>query len=323
MIVKWGVLGTASIAKNCTIPGMLMADSCELYAISGRNEDKVAEYKEKFGFKKGYVGYDKLLEDPEVQAVYIPLPNGIHKEWVIAALKAGKHVLCEKPMALNADDAKEMMDTARENGVILMEAYAYLHSPYVRALKDEINSGRLGKILYIDTGFITQGYKEDIRLYKNLGGGMIYDLGVYCTTMILSLTDSEIEYVKAVAEKTSEGVDAFTTVIIGFKNGIRASFVVGMTLGEDTNARYDKLYIHGTEGNIKSDVEYNQEGKLKYTVRYGNKTKIKKVYAPQNYSLEVENLSKSILGLEKPLVSEEFTVKNAELIDMILEAIGY
>lgn len=323
MKVKWGVLGTASIAKNCTIPGMLMADSCELYAISGRNEDKVAEYKEKFGFKKGYVGYDKLLEDPEVQAVYIPLPNGIHKEWVIAALKAGKHVLCEKPMALNADDAKEMMDTARENGVILMEAYAYLHSPYVRALKDEINSGRLGKILYIDTGFITQGYKEDIRLYKNLGGGMIYDLGVYCTTMILSLTDSEIEYVKAVAEKTSEGVDAFTTVIIGFKNGIRASFVVGMTLGEDTNARYDKLYIHGTEGNVKSDVEYNQEGKLKYTVRYGNKTKIKKVYAPQNYSLEVENLSKSILGLEKPLVSEEFTVKNAELIDMILEAIGY
>lgn len=323
MKVKWGVLGTASIAKNCTIPGMLMADSCELYAISGRNEDKVAEYKEKFGFKKGYVGYDKLLEDPEVQAVYIPLPNGIHKEWVIAALKAGKHVLCEKPMALNADDAKEMMDTARENGVILMEAYAYLHSPYVRALKDEINSGRLGKILYIDTGFVTQGYKEDIRLYKNLGGGMIYDLGVYCTTMILSLTDSEIEYVKAVAEKTSEGVDAFTTVIIGFANGIRASFVVGMTLGEDTNARYDKLYIHGTEGNIKSDVEYNQEGKLKYTVRYGNKTKIKKVYAPQNYSLEVENLSKSILGLEKPLVSEEFTVKNAELIDMILEAIGY
>lgn len=323
MKVKWGVLGTASIAKGCTIPGMLMADSCELYAIAGRNEEKVNEYKEKFGFKKGYVGYEKLLEDTEVQAVYIPLPNGIHKEWVIASLKAGKNVLCEKPMALNAADAREMYDIARENGVILMEAYAYLHSPYVQALKDEVNSGILGQILYIDTAFVTQGYKEDIRLYKDLGGGMVYDLGVYCTTMILSLVDSDIEYVKAVAEMTENGVDAFTTVIIKFTNGIRASFVVGMALGTDTNARYDKLYIHGTEGNIRSNVEYNQEGKLKYSVKLGSKEKTKKVHAPQNYSLEIENLSRSILGLEKPLVSEQFSIRNAELIDAILKEIGY
>ena len=110
MAVKWGVLGTANIAKGCTIPGMKRAKGCELYAIAGRNEEKVKKYKEEFGFEKSYIGYDALLEDKDVQAVYIPLPNHLHKEWVIKALKAGKHVLCEKPLALNADDAREMFD---------------------------------------------------------------------------------------------------------------------------------------------------------------------------------------------------------------------
>ncbi|MDO5449100.1 MAG: Gfo/Idh/MocA family oxidoreductase, partial [Clostridia bacterium] len=90
MKIKWGVLGTASIARHCTIPGMLKAESCELYAIAGRNEEKVNEFKEKFGFVKGYTGYEKLVADPDVQAVYIPLPNDIHKKWVIECLKAGK-----------------------------------------------------------------------------------------------------------------------------------------------------------------------------------------------------------------------------------------
>lgn len=323
MKIKWGVLGTASIAKYCTIPGMLKAESCELYAIAGRSEEKVKEFKEKYGFQKGYVGYENLVADPKVQAVYIPLPNDIHKKWVIECLKAKKNVLCEKPMALNEEEAKEMYKVAKENGVILMEAYAYLHSPYVGALQNEIKSGALGDLLYIDTGFVTQGYKEDFRLHKNLGGGMVYDLGCYCTTMILSLVDSEIEYVKAVAEMTDEDVDAFTTVIIKFKNGVRASFIVGMVLGENSNARYDKLYVHGTKGNIRSDVEYNQEGTLTYSLKKDGQVQQKKVFAPQNYTLEVENLSKSIMGLEKPHVTEEFSLKNARLLDAILKAIGY
>ena len=164
--VKWGVLGTANIARGCTIPGMKRAKGCELYAIAGRNEEKVKKYKEEFGFEKSYIGYDALLEDKDVQAVYIPLPNHLHKEWVIKALKAGKHVLCEKPLALNADDAREMFDEAEANGVILMEAYAYLHSQYVASLKEDVKSGIIGDIDYIETAFITQGYVEDIRLHK-------------------------------------------------------------------------------------------------------------------------------------------------------------
>lgn len=323
MSVKWGVLGTANIARGCTIPGMKQAGNCELYAIAGRNEKKVESYKNEFGFTKSYVGYEKLLEDPEVQAVYIPLPNSLHKEWVIKALKAGKHVLCEKPMVLTADDAREMFDIAKANNVILMEAYAYLHSPYISSLKADLESGIIGDVDYIETAFVTQGYVDDIRLYKELGGGAIYDLGCYCTTMILSMIDSDIEYVMANAEFNDFGVDVFSSALIRFKNGVRASFNVGMIFNPGTNGRWDRLYIHGNKGTIVSPVEYNQAGDLSYDIISDGKKITRTVNAKWNYTLEVEQLGRCIEQGEKPFISSEFTVKNAELIDQVLAKAGY
>ncbi len=322
-MVKWGVLGTANIAKGCTIPGMKAAKNCELYAIAGRNEDKVKAYKDEFGFALGYVGYDRLLADPDVQAVYIPLPNHLHKEWVIKALKAGKHVLCEKPLALNADDAAEMFDTAKENGVILMEAYAYLHTPYIDALRDEIRSGIIGDVDLIETAFFTQGYVDDIRLYKEMGGGAVYDLGCYCTTMILSLIDSEPDHVMGNAEFNEYGADDFTAVIIKFKNGIRAAFNVGMIFEPGSDSRRDRLYVHGSKGCIESAVEYNQSGELCYSVTADGKKTDRKVTVEQNYMLEVEQLGRCIENNEKQHVTPEFSIKNAKLLDMVLEQIGY
>ena len=323
MSVKWGVLGTANIAKGCTIPGMKMANNCELYAIAGRSESKVQSYKDMFGFEKAYVGYEKLLEDPEVKAVYIPLPNNLHKEWVIKALKAGKHVLCEKPLALNAEDAKEMFAVAKENNVLLMEAFAYLHTPYIASLKETIKSGAIGEVEFIDTAFFTQYYEEDIRLYKELGGGAVYDLGCYCTTMILSLIDSEPDMVVAKAEFNDKGADVLSSVILKFANGARAVFNVGMIFDPGSNRRKDILYIHGSKGTIVSDVEYNQSGNLTYTVTSGSEVCKPEVEVDQNYKLEIEQFGRCIEEGEKPHVSAEFTVKNAELLDKILEQIGY
>ena len=323
MSVKWGVLGTANIAQGCTIPGMKEAGNCELYAIAGRNEVKVNDYKDRFGFEKGYVGYDKLLEDPEVQAVYIPLPNNLHKEWVIKALKAGKHVLCEKPMALSADDAREMFAVAKENNVILMEAYAYLHSQYIESLKSDIASGVIGDVDFIETAFYTQGYVEDIRLYKELGGGAVYDLGCYCTTMILSLIDSGIEYVMANAEFNDKGADVFASALMKFTNGARAAFNVGMIFDPGRDGRRDRLYIHGSKGIIVSDVEYNQDGRLTYTIKAGTKEYHPVINVSHNYMLEIEQLGRCIENGETPHVTEEFTIKNAEVLDKILEQIGY
>ncbi len=321
--IKWGVLGTANIARGCTIPGMKLVEECELYAIAGRSLEKAESFKQEFGFQKAYGSYEELIADNDVQAVYIPLPNHLHLKWVKEALNAGKHVICEKPLALNAAEAKEMFDIAKENNVYLMEAYAYLHSPYVNSLKKDIADGIIGDVDYIETAFVTQGYKEDIRLYKDMGGGAMYDLGCYCTTMILSLIDSEPDYVKASAEFTDLGVDSMTSGIIRFKNGARAAFNVGMILGENTNARYDRLYIHGTKGSIRSEVEYNQQGEVSYRIYTPDGVIEREISIPQNYSLEIGQMCRCIGGDEKPHVTPEFSIKNAELMDKVFTEIGY
>ena len=139
--IKWGVLGTAGIARGCTIPGMQQAENCEMYAIAGRSIEKAEAFRAEFGFQKAYGSYEALLNDPEVEAVYIPLPNELHCEWAVKALNAKKHVLCEKPLAPTLEEIERMIAAANENGVLLMEAFAYLHSPIVSAVKAELDSG--------------------------------------------------------------------------------------------------------------------------------------------------------------------------------------
>lgn len=322
-MIKWGVLGTAGIANGCTIPGIIKAENAEAYAIAGRSEAKVNDFVNRFGFKKGYVGYEKLIEDKDVQAVYIPLPNDIHKEWVIKALNAGKHVLCEKPLAMSEAEVNEMFEAARKNNVYLMEAYAYLHSPYMESLVADVKSGIIGDVQFVDTAFLSQGYFEDFRLHKEFGGGALYDLGCYCTTMILSLIDADFKNVKAVCQKTDLGVDRLTTAIMDFENGASASFCVGMVLGPNSMARHDRLYIKGTKGVIISDVPYNAEGMLSYRIEASGKTIVRAVNTPQNYCLEVTQLGNCIEGRETPFITESFSKKNAKLIDLILNEIGY
>jgi len=326
--VKWGVMGTAGIAAGCTIPGMQQAAGCELYAVAGRSLEKAEAFKERFGFAKAYQGYDALLADPEVEAVYIPLPNDIHCEWVIKALNAKKHVLCEKPAAMNETELRRMFAAAKKNGVILMEAFAYLHSPYTERLKEIVSGGEIGKIDYIDTAFLTQDYSEDFRLHKEQGGGGIYDIGCYCTSMILSLIDSPVRYVKADAELDSAGVDRLASVMIGFEDGSRATFNAGMNLGIDTADRYDRLFIHGSEGCIRSAVEYNAQGGLSFDVTVKNEkgeriTRTERVTAGSNYSLELEQLNDCIRNGAKPHITEEFSLKNMRLLDRILDVSGY
>lgn len=323
MAIKWGVLGTANIASWGMIPGMQQAEDCELYAIAGRSEIKVNAFKERFGFQKAYVGYDTLLADPEVQAVYIPLPNHLHYEWVMKAIEAGKHVLCEKPLALNTLEAEEMFRAAKRKGVLFAEAYAYLHSPYVASLREVIDSGSIGAVDYIETAFVTQGYEEDYRLHKEYGGGAMYDLGCYCTTMMLSLVDSEPSFVKACAEFGGDDVDFYTAGIVKFENGVRASFNVGMIFGKGKNGRFDRLYVHGSKGYIRSEVEYNQEGELSYRIISDGKEMTKTVTARQNYCLEVERMTQAILGTGELLVTPEFSLRNARLMDAVLREIGY
>ena len=210
--IKWGVMGTAFICERSTFPGMLQAENCEMYAIAGRNMEKAERFKETYGFQKAYGSYEKLLADPKVEAVYIPLPNTMHYEWTIRALKSGKHVLCEKPLAPTEAQAEEMFKAAEENHVYLMEAFAYQHSPYIAAVRKEIENGTIGDVRYMESAYITSDYDpKNIRMRRDTLGGCTYDLGVYNTSLILRILGDEPAKVRAIASFSEEKIDTLTS----------------------------------------------------------------------------------------------------------------
>ncbi|MBE5806809.1 MAG: Gfo/Idh/MocA family oxidoreductase [Clostridiales bacterium] len=321
--IKWGVLGTANIARVCTIPGMKLAENCETYAIAGRSMEKAQAYKEQFGFEVAYDSYDALLADPNVEAVYIPLPNTLHREWVIKAAKAKKHILCEKPMAPTAAEAKVMQECADQNGVVLMEAFAYLHSPLIAALKAELDSGAIGDVRYLENAFVTGSYDlSNIRMRRETLGGSVYDLGCYCISQAIWLL-GEPDGVQAVGTFSPQAIDRLTTGIMNYADGRAAVFTCGMVLSRESIGRLDRLQIHGTKGFIRTDAQYNQEGTLSYQIVTKKEIVTRSVYAPQNYSLEVAQLGRCITDGEKPHVSHEMTLAIARTVDKALKAIGY
>lgn len=324
--IKWGVLGTAYIFERDTAEGMRRAENCELYAIAGRNMEKARAFQAKYGFQKAYGSYEELLADPEVEAVYIPLPNTMHVEWTIKALEAKKHVLCEKPLAPTAREAQRMFDAAKENGVWLMEAFAYQHSPFIAAVKEELDSGAIGDVRYVEAALITSDYDlTNIRMRWETLGGCTYDLGVYCSSLILRLLGKEPRKVQAISSFSPEGIDLYTAVLMEYEGGVKANFDCGMVLATERNSALDRFQIHGSLGSIESVVfGFNTPGQLQYRIKtFDGRDEIKTVEVPHNYALEVEQLGRCISCGETPAVTEAFSVSNARTIDAILKQIGY
>ncbi len=319
--VRWGVLGTAGIARGHTIPGMLQADNCTLYAVAGRNPEKAESFRAEFGFEKAYGSYDALLADPRVEAVYVPLPNDLHCEWAVRAMRAGKHVLCEKPMAVSRAQAEEMFREAEKNGVLLMEAFAWLHSPWVQAVKAELDAGAIGEIRYLESAFLTGRRPDtDIRLRRETYGGALYDLGCYTVSMALWMIGREPEEVRAAAQLSDRRIDLYTVALLLYGDGSVAKLDCGMLL---PSGRLDRLRIHGTRGIITSPAEFNQSGEVPYTVVRDGTAETRTVTAPDNYALEVAQFGRCIREGEKPHVTREFTLKVAGVMDRILKEIGY
>ncbi len=324
--IKWGVLGTAYIFERDTAEGMRQAENCELYAIAGRSLEKAEAFQKKYGFQKAYGSYEALLADPEVEAVYLPLPNNMHREWAIRAMQAGKHVLCEKPLAPTEEEAAQMFAAAKENGVKLMEAFAYLHSPFVEAISKEIENGVIGEIRYAEAALITSDYNSaNIRMCRDTFGGSLYDIGVYSSSMLLRMLGQEPESVHAVSIFSQEKVDLFTMVLMEFPGGARAQFNSGMVLATERNSAIDRFQIHGTLGSIQAiDFGFNVPGRLSYRLKtFDGIDMVKYVESKNNYRLEVEQFGRCITDGESPLVSEELTMSVARTIDRILKEIHY
>lgn len=320
--VNWGILGCAGIAKVRTIPGLLKADNASLYAVASRGDAKAEEFRELFGAEKAYGSYEALLADKAVEAVYIPLPNSMHYEWVEKAARAGKHILCEKPLALNAEEAEKMYKICESEGVLLMEAFAYRHAPLIQKVKELLDEGAVGKVKYLEshlTDLLTD--MSNIRMNKNLGGGAFYDMACYNVSAVSYLTGKEPVKVKAFAEMDEEyGVDVSNTFLLQYEDGVQAS-------GYSSLNSYARGYyaVVGEKGRIEVPCNFNCRNICKFTVTSEgvvNNVEVleeKKteytVMCPDNYMMEIEQFGRCIMEGEKPLVSKEETLMNARILD--------
>ena len=251
--LRIGVLSTADIAIKKVIPGMHRAARVEIAAIASRDRDQARAVAERLDIPRAHGTYDALLADPDIDAVYIPLPNHLHAEWTIAAARAGKHVLCEKPLALTAADAGRMAQACDAAGVRLMEAFMYRHHPSWVAVRDLVESGRIGRLAAVRSWF--SYYNDDpanIRNIREYGGGALYDIGCYNVNLSRLLFGGEPTRIRASIERDpATGVDVLTSAILDFDEG-SATFTCGTRL--ETDQRVD---IYGTTGRISIGIPFN------------------------------------------------------------------
>lgn len=251
--LRIGVISTADIGVAKVIPGMRRASRVEVVAIASRDAAVAAAVADRLAIPRAHGSYDALLADPDVDAVYIPLPNHLHADWAIAAARAGKHVLCEKPLAMTAADAERMGAAARDGGVVLMEAFMYRHHPSWVAVRELVASGRVGRLQAIQSWF--SYYNDDptnIRNIRDIGGGALYDIGCYNINLSRLLFGSEPEVVgAAITRDPTMGVDILTSAILRFGDGI-ATFTC-TTRAEDDQ----RVDIYGTTGRISIDIPFN------------------------------------------------------------------
>jgi D-xylose 1-dehydrogenase (NADP+, D-xylono-1,5-lactone-forming) len=307
--IKWGVLGCARIARNSVIPAIMKAVNSEFYAIASRDAAKLKQCQDQFHCPKAYLSYDELLNDPGVQAVYIPLPNDLHKEWTIRAAQKGKHVLCEKPIALNSEETLEMITECSENKVKLMEAFMYRYTDRTGKVMEILNSGVIGKIKYINSQFrFFLDRENDVRWEPAHGGGSLYDVGCYPVNFIGMITGCAPVSIKA-EYIPHNGVDTIFSAVLKYENGIIANVNCGF------NA-FPRVYseIIGTHGVIQIPDTFFGEGGTITVITAQGKKEIP-VKESDRYRLEIEDFAGAILEDRPPLFSLEETVRNMRIID--------
>jgi predicted dehydrogenase len=251
--VRWGVLGVAGIAVHKVIPAMQASQSSPVVAIASRTAGKAEAAATELGVERAYDSYEALLGDPDVEAVYIPLPNHLHAEWTMKAASAGKHVLCEKPLAMSSEQAEEMVGFCDQAGVKLMEAFMYRLHPMWVGVKEIVDSGRLGDLLAVQAFFSYRNVDpENIRNIAEYGGGALMDIGCYPVNVARMLFDAEPSRVKAVIRRDPEfGTDFLTSALLDFE-GRQASFTCSTQI-EDSQG----VEIVGTEGRIEVEIPFN------------------------------------------------------------------
>lgn len=221
-LLRIGILSTAKIAREFTL-GVRGSGKIKIAAVASRDFARAQEFAKEFGIAAAHGSYDELMASPDIDAVYNPLPNSLHAEWSIRAMQAGKHVLCEKPLAMTAQDARQMFHSARQNAVRLVEGYPYRSQPIMLKLAQALRAGEIGRVEFIRASF---GFKltdpSNIRLNPRLGGGSLWDVGCYPISLVRLAAQECPTRVHAIAQWTSTGIDNAMIATLEFASGLLA-----------------------------------------------------------------------------------------------------
>jgi predicted dehydrogenase len=252
MKIRWGILGTAKIAVTKVIPAMQRSEWCEIVAIASRDLSKAKAAAAELNIPNAYGSYEELLADNSIEAIYNPLPNNLHVPWTVKAAEAGKHVLCEKPIALSAEEARTLIEVRNRTGVRIQEAFMVRTHPQWLETRRLIHSGRIGPLRSI-TGFFSYFNPDptNIRNHLELGGGALMDIGCYPITISRFMYETEPRRVLGLIERDATGTDILTSAVLDFPNG-HSTFTCSTRL-----APYQRMIFTGTEGRIEVLIPFN------------------------------------------------------------------
>jgi D-xylose 1-dehydrogenase (NADP+, D-xylono-1,5-lactone-forming) len=313
MPVKWGILSTAGINQQF-LAGARASDQLRVVAVASRDAAKAERYARENKIERAHGSYEALLEDPEVEVVYISLPNALHVEWAVKALEAGKHVLCEKPLSRRVSEVERAFEAAGAAGRLLTEAFMFRHSPQTRKLVKLVADGAVGRAMMIRSSFsFVAGDPADVRLSPGLDGGGLMDVGCYCVSGSRLLA-GEPERVSAEQVIGSAGVDVALTGTLRFSGDVLAHFDCGVALSSR-----DELEVVGDQGSLFLDDPWHCREPVIELRRSDGVERIE-CEAIDPYMLEAENMSAAIRGEQEPLLGRDDAIGQARAIAALYDA---
>jgi D-xylose 1-dehydrogenase (NADP+, D-xylono-1,5-lactone-forming) len=308
--VKWGIVSTADINRK-VIPGAHASPKVELVAVASRDQARADEYAKTWEIERAYGSYEALLADPEIEAVYISLPNTMHCDWSVKALEAGKHVLCEKPLSRHANEVEAAFDAAARTGLSLSEAFMYRHNPQTTRAKELVDGGAIGELRLVRSAFSYSLYDEgNIRLRTDVEGGALMDVGCY-TVSGSRLFAGEPEKVHGEAWFGPSGTDWVFGGTLRFPGDVLALFDCGTAMPER-----DELEAIGSEGSLFLDDPWHCNVPV-IELRRDGKVEPIELEPVDSYRLELENVSDAIRGEGELLLGRDDAVGQARVLEAL------
>ena len=321
--IRWGVISSAKIGTEKVIPAMQQSETGEIMALASRNEENSKRVCENLGIPKAYGSYEELLADPEIDAIYNPLPNHLHVPWTIKAAKSGKHVLCEKPIALNADEASQLLEVQKDTGVLIVEAFMVRDNPQWLWVQEQVKCRKIGELRAIQSAFSYMNRDpQNIRNMPDIGGGGIYDIGCYPVFISRMVFGEEPLEVSALIEKDPDfQTDRLASGMMKFPSG-QSSFICSTQL-----VPYQRVQIFGTKKRIEVEVPFNAPNQMPSRVfmddgaaNHGRFKLIEDLPVCDQYTKQAEAFENKILSKSIDHSPLQDAISNMRVIDALYKA---